>query len=321
MINYHQHVYGLLNKSGFNPRLGAENISIPCPLAPYSPLHKSNYDRKPSMGIKVIEGAVLVHCFTCGFKSRQLSHLYARLAYNDARWNAALTEAQDMEAHYVVLGISNLKNSGFVLPKPPTEKPLDEDLFEPYSGKFAPYLQRRGVTIDTGKRWGVGVDQVRCRALIPVRDIQGALWGGVGRSYVNEKPKYLNYWNMKKGQHLLGAHLIKRAATTVVVEGSIDALLCDQVIHDRGLSDEYNIVSILGSSVSKAQAKKLIACSLEVILALDADDAGKAGAVKSYKLLSKRIMTKTAHLSKVGRKDFGECTPEEVIQVITSANL
>ena len=320
-MDHQQHVYDLLNRSGFNPKVGAENISIPCPLAPYSPLHKSNHDRRPSMGVKVVDGAVLVHCFTCGFKSRQLSRLYARLAHNDSRWDMALNEVRDMETHYVLQGISNLKNSGFVQPKQPKDTPLDESLFESFSGKFAPYLQRRGVSLETGKRWGVGVDLERRRAVIPVRDTQGSLWGAVGRSYVNETPKYLNYWNMKKGQHLLGAHLIKRAATTVVVEGSIDALICDQAIHARGLGEEYNIVSILGSSVSQEQAKKLIACSLDVIIALDADDAGKAGTAKSYEMLSKRIMTKKAYISNVGKKDFGECSPEEVIQVITSANL
>lgn len=320
-MTHQQHVYDLLSRSGFNPKVGAENISIPCPLAPYSPLHKSNHDRRPSMGIKVVDGAVLVHCFTCGFKSRQLSYLYARLAYNDSRWQEALSHVREMESHYVIQGINHLQHSGFMRVQPEPELCLDESLFTPYSGKFAPYLQRRGITLETGKRWGVGVDVERSRAVIPVRDIQGALWGAVGRSYVNATPKYLNYWNMKKGKHLLGAQLIDQACTTVVVEGSLDAMICDQAITEAGLQSEYNVVAILGSSVSKEQAKRLISCSHDIILALDADTAGQRGTETSLKLLSKRVMTRVAHIGQKGKNDFGSCTSDEIITVLASARL
>ena len=320
-MNHQQRVCELLSLSGFNPKVGAENISIPCPLAPYSPLHKGNHDRRPSMGIKVVDGAVLVHCFTCGFKSRQLSYLYSRLAYNDSRWQAALSHAREMESHYVIQGINHLQNSGFMRTTATPEEHLDESLFEPYSGKFAPYLLRRGVTLETGKRWGVGVDVERSRAVIPVRDIQGNLWGAVGRSYINEKPKYLNYWNMKKGKHLLGAQLIEQACSTIVVEGSLDAMITDQAITEADLQSEYNVVSVLGSSVSKEQAKRLISCSHEIILALDADTAGQRGTENSLRLLKKRVMTRVADISQTGKNDFGSCSALEIGKVIESARL
>jgi hypothetical protein len=320
-MNYQQQVFDILVQSGFDPKSGSENISIPCPLAPYTPLHKSSKDRKPSMGIKVINGSVLVHCFTCGFKSRQLSYLYSRLTKSDARWGSALEHVRRIESEYVVEGINALKDCGFIKPEKVAELPLDEGLFEPYSRKFAPYLHKRGITLETGKRWGVGMDQERKRVLIPIRDIQGHLWGGVGRSYVNENPKYLNYWNMKKGQHLLGAHLIKNACTTIVVEGSIDALVCDQFIHEAGLSDDYNTISILGSSISKIQAQKLVSCSHEIILALDADSAGIKGMERSSELLSRRLITKRAFISSVGKKDFGSCTSEEIKYVLDNATI
>ena len=38
-----------------------------------------------------------------------------------------------------------------------------------------------------------------------MRDFSGNLWGAVGRSYVGATPKYMNYWEMKKGTQLLGA--------------------------------------------------------------------------------------------------------------------
>lgn len=316
-----QAVIQLLNKSRFRTRVGSENISIPCPLAAYSPLHKSKVDSRPSMGIKVTESAVLVHCFTCGFKSGQLSYLYARLAKHDQRWRPALQAVQEMEAQYLSAGLAALESIGYMRAEATQDKPFDESLFAPYANQFAPYLKRRGIALETGKRWGVGVDTQRRRAVIPVRDRQGALWGAVGRSYIDEKPKYLNYWEMKKGKHLLGEHLITEACTTIIVEGSLDALICDQAVHRAGYQDDYNVVSILGSSLTSVQAQKIISCSHEVILALDADEAGQRGTKSAIDLLGKRIMTRVANISSVGKNDFGACSDAEIGHVVENATL
>lgn len=310
----------LLKNSNFRVKLGAENISIPCPLAPYTPLHKNNVDSRPSMGIKVTEGAVLVNCFTCGFKCGQISYLYSKLAHCDSMWSPALLAARQLESEFLASGLSSLKGGYYQKPVVKDE-PLDEALFVPYSRKFAPYLAKRGVSLETGKRWGVGVDLERKRAVIPVRDTKGLLWGAVGRTYVNEQPKYLNYWKMKKGQHLLGAHLIKRSATTIVVEGSLDAMIADQAIHNTGASEDYNVVSILGSTLSKTQAQKLVSVSNEIILALDADQAGYRGVSSALALLSNRVFTKVADIACVGEKDFGSCSPEQIKFVIDNARL
>lgn len=313
-------VFDILNKSNFRPKLGASNISIPCPLAPYTPLHKNNYDSRPSMGIRVTDTAVLVNCFTCGFKSGQLSYLYGRLAYNDASWKPALEAVHKMEAQYLSEGLTKLKSMGFYQHKVEEASPLDEGLFEPYSNKCAPYLLKRGLTLETCKKWGVGVDQVRKRAVLPVRDIKGQLWGAVGRSYNGATPKYLNYWEMKKGVHLLGAHLIKSAKTTVIVEGGLDAMLADQALTESG-SDDYNVVSIMGASMSETQANKLVGCSNAVVVALDSDEAGQLGVNRIKALLSDRLMTRYAHISSINKKDFGECSASQICEVIQSASL
>ena len=316
-----QAVLDILQKSSFNPKRGAQNISIPCPLAPYTPLHRSNRDSRPSMGIKITDTAVLVHCFTCGFKSGQLSYLYSRLAHHDVSWEPALQAVRSMEAQYLSNGLEALRSIGYMKKQEEKETPLDEALFAPYANKFAPYLMRRGITLDTAKRWGVGVDEERKRAVIPVRDKDGLLWGAVGRTYVEEKPKYLNYWEMKKGRHILGHHLVENSSTTVIVEGSIDALLADQAIQQAGYGEDYNVICILGSSVSDIQVQKIISCSHEVIIALDADDAGMKGTKAAIQSFSKRIMTRVADISSVGQNDFGSCSPEQIGYVIENAIL
>lgn len=314
-------VIDILKRSNFRPKEGSSNIAIPCPLAPYTPLHKNNVDGRPSMGIKVTQSAVLVHCFTCGFKSGQLSYLYSRLAHHNPVWSRALMAVQSLEATYLSQGLAALGDMGYLQVQEEVDKPLDESLYTPYSGKFAPYLLRRGVSLDTGKRWGVGVDLERKRSIIPVRGTSGELWGAVGRTYIGENPKYLNYWEMKKGKHLMGAHLIKRQSCTIVVEGSIDALITDQAIQNAGRGSDYNVVSVLGSSISKEQAQKIIAVSTEVYLALDADEAGQRGVTTALKLLSKRVITKVCDIGSVGAKDFGSCSEEAIIYSIDRATL
>lgn len=314
-------VVNILQKSGWRVSYGAENLSIGCPLARYSPIHRSSVDSRPSMGIKVEQSAVLVHCFTCGFRAGQLSYLYRRLESHDSSWGMALTACLQMESEYLIDGILSLQSEGFRRSKAQEASPLSEDLWNPYSRKFCRYLESRGVSYQTGVEWGVGHDQANGRALIPVRDVKGNLWGAVGRTYRNEKPKYLNYFGMSKGEHLLGSHMIGSAKSIVVVEGALDALRAYQAFKQQGLLDQYACVSVMGASVSKNQAKSLISCAHEVILAFDNDEAGQRGRSNADKDLSKLIMVRHANIGALNKKDFGECDDAEIIDLIENAEL
>ena len=48
-----QAVLDILQRCNFGVRQGAQNINTLSTLAPYTPLHKNDYDDHPSMGIKV----------------------------------------------------------------------------------------------------------------------------------------------------------------------------------------------------------------------------------------------------------------------------
>jgi len=317
-------VLDLLSKSGFRTRVGASNISIPCPLAKYSPLHKRSYDVKPSMGIKVTESAVLVNCFTCGFKCGQLSYLYKRLAsHNQKAWSVALNKCHELEKQFLELGLSNLSKTGYFKKPEPPPQPIDESEWAQYGNMFSKYFLSRNITLETGKRWGVGVDQIRNRAMIPIRDFKNNLWGAVGRAINPGKhdPKYFNYWQFKKSDHLLGSQLIKSHKKIVVVEGSMDAMRADQAIMNAGMQDQYGVVSILGSKLSDKQAEILIKCSLEVVLAFDYDQAGYDGMLQAHKKLNKKIMTSVCCIGDVARKDFGECNDEEILAVISNSRM
>lgn len=311
----------ILSKSGWRVKRGQENMSIGCPLAPYSPLHRSSVDSRPSMGIKVEPGSVLVHCFTCGFKSGQLSFLYRALSHHDPNWQPALQAALEMESNYLIDGINELKSHGFNMSKPSNPKPLEEDVWKPYSRRFCKYLDKRGIDFETGAEWGVGHDKQKHRALIPVRDISGALWGAVGRTYRGEQPKYLNYFDMSKSEHLLGAHMIGDAKSIIIVEGALDAMRAYQALKRLDMLKDYACVSVMGASVSKSQAKRLVAWAHEVLIAFDNDQAGIKGRQSADKALSKLLMVRHIDISKVDKKDFGECSEAQIASLVKSAEL
>ena len=314
-----QSILTLLSKYRIRGKTGAGNISIRCPLAPYSPLHKNNYDSRPSMGIKVNDDSVLVNCFTCQFKAGQLSYLFKRLAYFDSKWKVAVDDCLDLENAYLgeALGQLNYHKVNQV----DEIKPYVEDLFTPYSRKFSPYLFSRGITLETGKRFGVGFDEDAARVIFPVRDPMGRLWGAVGRTIKNEKPKYLNYWEMSKGQHLLGSHLVESGLCLIVVEGALDCMILDQFLYCNGLYGDFRAVSIMGASMTKDQADKIVAWSNQVIIALDNDEPGRIGTKKAIGLLSTRMQTKVGYINRVGKKDFGECSDQDILSVIDNATL
>lgn len=322
-VNQEAAVVSILERSGWRVKRSADNLSIGCPLAAYSPLHKSTVDSRPSMGIKVQEGAVLVHCFTCGFKAGQLSFLFKRLARHDVYWQPAVSACLEMENAYVSDGIEALSEQGyFHSAVKKQEGPLDEELWAPYGRVFNNYFAERGITFETGKAWGVGYDADRSRVLVPVRDQANRLWGAVGRTTKGEIPKYLNYFDMAKGKHLLGAHMIGRAKSIVVVEGALDAMLAYQAIREAELQDEYACVALMGASMSDDQVRRLVMCAHEVILAFDADEAGSRGQQAALGKLGRLIMTKVADFQgQVGKKDFGDCTSEEILKVIKNSQL
>lgn len=312
-------IIDVLNKSGFKTKVGSSNISICCPLAPYSPLHSNSKDRRPSMGIKVTDTAVLVNCFTCGFKCGQLSFLYKKLTHHNIGYKEALNYVLSLEKEFLKHGLSNLATNGFQVRREPKPVPVCESKWNLFGNKFSKYFLSRDVELETGIRWGVGFDQQNNRAMIPIRDFKGCLWGAVGRSInPNVWPKYFNYFEFKKSQQLLGAQLIDSLKKVVVVEGSFDALKADQALQRAGM-DGYAVVSILGSDLSDTQADLLTKCSSEIVLAFDYDQAGAKGTKIAHKKLSKRVLTRVACIGSVGKKDFGECTDDEILSVINSA--
>ncbi|MCG0277534.1 MAG: DNA primase [Thermanaeromonas sp.] len=129
-------------------------------------------------------------------------------------------------------------------------------------------------------------DRFRRRLMFPVKDASGRVVGFGGRSLDNSEPKYLNTPEtplFRKGHHLYGLHLaapgIRRQGRAVVVEGYLDAVSAWQ----HGID---NVVATLGTSLTAEQARELKRYTEEVVIAYDADAAGRAAALRVLEILA-----------------------------------
>ena len=140
----------------------------------------------------------------------------------------------------------------------------------------------------------------RGRLMIPIRDDRANLVGFGGRSLDGSDPKYLNSPRtpvFDKGRILYAFHLarqsIKQTGEGVVVEGYMDAIAA----HRHGFD---NVVASMGTAVTEAQVRLLVAAGQRFVLALDPDAAGQEATRRSlessWRVLEQRV---TASRSRV----------------------
>jgi len=145
----------------------------------------------------------------------------------------------------------------------------------------------------TRARTGQLVDRFRDRLTLPIHDDLDRVIAFVGRAHPDagdRMPKYLNSPTTaiyRKGEHLLAASGIGSASgrTPVVVEGPLDA-----VAVSIASPDMHTALALCGTALTASQALRLSELAgghgSPVIVATDADVAGRASACASYRLLS-----------------------------------
>lgn len=124
-------------------------------------------------------------------------------------------------------------------------------------------------------------DLLRNRVVFPILDERARICGFGGRSLGEEMPKYLNSSEsliFQKSGVLFGLHQarphIRETDTAILVEGYFDVL----ALHSVGLR---NVVATCGTAVTDRHLKRLAKVCKRIVLLLDSDSAGKAGAVKA----------------------------------------
>ena len=190
------------------------------------------------------------------------------------------------------------------------------------AAKAREYLERRGFTEDTLRGFGVGFapsawdsivaagqragfsldelravglvqkgqkggyyDAFRARITFPLRDVRGRTIGfGARATTPDQKPKYKNSAEgelFHKSRALYGIDrargAIARGGRAVVVEGYTDVL----ALHQAGIEEA---VAVMGTAITADQLKLLGGYAEEIVLALDADRAGREAMLRAQRV-------------------------------------
>jgi DNA primase len=182
---------------------------------------------------------------------------------------------------------------------------LDEGVLADFGVGFAPSAWDRVLT--AGQRAGYSIaeleaaglvqkgrkgghyDRFRARITFPVRDPRARVQGFGARALsTDSKPKYLNSPEgdlYRKSRTLYGidrarAEITKRGRA-VVVEGYTDVLAA----HQAGITET---VAVMGTAITPEQLRLLASYATEVVLALDADRAGREAMLRAQRVAGAR---------------------------------
>jgi DNA primase len=164
------------------------------------------------------------------------------------------------------------------------------------AGFGMPELQATGL-VQKGQKGG-HYDRFRARIMFPVRDPRGRVEGFGARALRPEtKPKYLNSPEgelYRKSRTLYGIDrarsAIAKVGRAVVVEGYTDVLAA----HQAGITEA---VAVMGTAITPEQLKQLARYTEEVVLAMDADRAGRAAMLRAQRVAgSKKLRMRVASM-------------------------
>jgi DNA primase len=162
------------------------------------------------------------------------------------------------------------------------------------AGFTVPELIAAGL-VKKGTKGGF-LDHFRARIMFPIRDARGRMQGLGGRATrENQRAKYVNSPEgelYRKSRTLYGIErargAIAKAGRAVVVEGYTDVIAA----HQAGVGET---VAVMGTAITPEQVKLLSAHVEEVVLALDADRAGREAMLRAQRVAAgKRVRLRVA---------------------------
>lgn len=141
----------------------------------------------------------------------------------------------------------------------------------------------------TGRDSGGFYDRFRNRLMFPIRDRDGQTVGFGGRALGDAQPKYLNTAQtpiFDKSSLVYGMDLardaIRESNQVVIVEGYMDAI----ATHQAGYR---NVVASMGTALTESQVAQIKRGSPNIVLALDADSAGQAAALRGLQTMTEHL--------------------------------
>lgn len=288
----------------------ARNIQCCCFMAPYRKSHRYQETPRASMGISIVAGgASLVHCLSCDYSSlfvTALIDLEEKSGKDLSDLIARAKEAERLDPDALIASVERSEKED-----EKKEKIHDESVLDEYNPGCHKNVMDRGFTRSTLAKWDSRWDSKFKRVVFPVRNVDKALVGAVGRTVVNSKLKYFNYFNFNKSRYLFGEHLIKGdGRPVIVVEGLLDTILLWQYFSEKEL--KVDVVGLLGSDASRRQLRKIVRHWDDVVLFLDNDPPGWAGQRTIMDGIQRKVLLRVMSYPKMVGGDPAELVVEGV---------
>jgi DNA primase len=176
-----------------------------------------------------------------------------------------------------------------------------------------PYVASRGLSEHTARYFGVGYYDgngfLRGRVVIPIHNEYGELVAYSGRAIDEAEPKYRLPAGFRKSHVLFNLHraIQSRDHTLILVEGFFDTFKTHHAGH-------HNVAALMGSKLSDRQAELIGTYFDQVILMLDADEAGKAATAAAGTALSSILGVQIVELASGTQPD--QLASEEINQLL-----
>ncbi|MBM2826594.1 MAG: dnaG [Dehalococcoidia bacterium] len=221
-----------------------------------------------------------------------------------------LIEANEAAAQYYHNALLDI-NAAQIARKYLTERSIDESTAKRFTLGFSPtgwsnlrsHLRARGYSDEELMAAGLVLegegglrDRFHGRLMFPIRDPRGRVVGLGARSLpgLSDNPKYINSPQtpiFDKGGLLYALDRakegIQREGTVVIVEGYMDVIMA----HQNGID---NVVASMGTAINEKQFHLLRGLTNNVALALDADAAGDAAALRGVVVAARSMDRKVA---------------------------
>lgn len=206
---------------------------------------------------------------------------FAEDMFSSWLWDNSIgREAREyLDARGVQEGVARRLGLGYA---PPGWDRLADALGE--RGVSAPKAVKAGLLIENsqGRR---AYDRFRNRLVFPIKELSGRTVGFGGRSLDGSHPKYLNSPESPiyvKGKVLYGLDLareaVRKSGRIILVEGYMDAIS----LHQAGFAET---AASCGTSLTADHARILARFTDKVVVAYDADTAGRKSALRGLDVL------------------------------------
>lgn len=301
-------------------RFSTNQLSIPCPLAPF--FHSSGTDTSPSCSIKYNVTPVVFKCFTgsCGRKGpfwlliktlgelKEDSNLLELAQYIEENDRPNLSSLFD--------GISDWKELERKEIKVLNSKILENFVAAWFQPASFVYLKSRKVSAIDCTEWGLLFDSAQNRIVFPVYGKNGELYGAVGRVIYEDINRYYNYFGITAGNCLGGFNKLDTDRKKIIlVEGFFDLLRIYQWAWDAG----FDVVCSWRAEITQVQADLLSALDKSVVVCYDGDSAGEKGWQKVQNLLRNNFGLRRIVPPK--DKDMGDLSRVEFENLISRCTL